>query len=114
MFLQNINRHNYSGLNKLLGRDNYLDTTLVKPWIEGVVVKALNEFPKHGGRYVITVPIGTFYVSHTLKIFAFVTEKSQTGHIQQEWPSDDPENTGNGQKKTDKNGYRSGALFSLR
>lgn len=30
--------------------------------MEGIVIKALNEFPKHGGQYVITVPIGTFYV----------------------------------------------------
>lgn len=34
--------------------------------MEGIVIKALNKFTKHGGSYVIAVPIGTFYVA---KIF---------------------------------------------
>lgn len=52
----------FRGLQKLLDSKNYLDASKVKPWLEGIVIKALNEFPRHGGEYVITVPIGTFYV----------------------------------------------------
>lgn len=52
----------FSGFNKFLDKSNYLDTSKVKPWMEGIVIKALNDFPKHNGQYVITVPVGTFYV----------------------------------------------------
>lgn len=43
-----------------------MDTNKVKRWMEGVVIKALNEFPKHNGQYVIRVPVGTFYVKYLL------------------------------------------------
>ncbi|KAF2900412.1 hypothetical protein ILUMI_05774 [Ignelater luminosus] len=74
--------HQWVGLSKLLDDKHYLVTSKVSAWIEGLVKKALNEFPQSGNSTIFNTSSGQFKgtihkggPAHTLKLEGIVNGK---------------------------------------